>query len=54
MHPLPSALVGAAFAIALVVIWDRTVVALCLAPAIVSGAVLALSIIPTIWSMVRE
>lgn len=54
MHPLPAALVGVAFAAALVVIWDRTVVALCLAPLIVSAAVLALAIIPTIWSMVRE
>ena len=54
MHSLPAALIGVAFAAALIVIWDRTVAALTIAPLIVSGAVLVLAVIPTIWSMVRE
>lgn len=47
-------MIGVAFAAALVIIWDRTLVAVAVAPLIVSGAVLALAVIPTLWDMVRK
>ena len=47
-------MIGVAFAAALVVIWGRTLVAVAVAPLIVSSAALALAVIPTLWYMVRK